>query len=39
MRQRSAVSGFRINELNAPAPVLITMTLTAFGMSTVAPGL
>jgi hypothetical protein len=36
MRQRAAVSGFRINELNAPAPVLLTMTLTAFS---VAPGL
>jgi hypothetical protein len=39
MRQRAAVSAFRINELNAAAPVLLTMTLTAFGMSTVAPGL
>jgi hypothetical protein len=39
MRQHAAVSGFRINELNAAAPVLLTMTLTAFGMSTVAPGL
>jgi hypothetical protein len=33
------VFGFRINELNAAAPVLLTMTLTAFGMPTVAPGL
>jgi hypothetical protein len=28
MRQHAAVSGFRINELNAAAPVLLTMTLT-----------
>ena len=28
MRQRAAVSGFRINELNAAAPVLLTMTRT-----------
>jgi hypothetical protein len=27
VRQRAAVSGFRINELNAAAPVLLTMTL------------
>ena len=26
MRQRAAVAGFRINELNAAAPVLLTMT-------------
>ena len=34
MRQRAAVSNFRINEPNA---VLPTMTPTAFGMPTVAP--
>ena len=40
MRQRAAVSGFRINELNAAAPVLLTMTRTgALGAKKATSGL
>ena len=40
MRQRAAVPGFRINELNAAAPVLLTMTRTgALGAKKATSGL
>ena len=40
MRKRAAVAGFRINELNAAAPVLLTMTRTgALGAKKATSGL